>query len=172
MSTPDPFDALGLDARFDVDDADVRRAWLKASARLHPDRTSLDPDDAAAQLATVNEAKRALEDPERRADAMLARLGGPGKGDERGLPDGFLEQMLDIRTRMEAAQATNDAPVLQELSTWAHGERERFTQRVAGLFEKTDAEALRAIRLELNAWRYIERMIEQLDPDHDLGVPE
>ncbi|MEO1130065.1 MAG: DnaJ domain-containing protein [Planctomycetota bacterium] len=171
MSTTDPFDALGLAARFDVDDADVRRAWLKASARLHPDRTTLDPDDAAAQLATINDAKRALEDPERRADAMLARLGGPGKGAERGLPDGFLEQMLDIRTRMEQAQAASDTTVLAELGTWAHAERERFVERVGTLFQDADAAALRSIRLELNAWRYIERMIEQLDPDHDDGVP-
>ena len=28
-------------------------------------------------------------------------------------------------------------------------------------------EALREVRTRLNAWRYIERLIEQLDPDYD-----
>ena len=36
-SSPDPFDALGLPARFDLDAETVRRAWLARSAGAHPD---------------------------------------------------------------------------------------------------------------------------------------
>jgi hypothetical protein len=36
--TPDPFDALGLPARPDLDDEQVRAAWRAVAAATHPDR--------------------------------------------------------------------------------------------------------------------------------------
>jgi len=33
-----PFDALGLERRFDLDERAIRGAWLRRAAALHPDR--------------------------------------------------------------------------------------------------------------------------------------
>ena len=168
--TNDPFEALGLDRRFDLDSGQVRRAWLAASGRLHPDRAGGDPleeSEIARRSAQINEAKRILDDPELRADALLALLGGPGREADKSLPDGFLMEMMSVREELE--EAAGDSARLDELERRAQAQRAGYVERVGGLFaqggERPDAEILAAIRMELNAWRYIERMLEQIHPD-------
>ena len=64
------------------------------------------------------------------------------------------------------------------LETWAHEQRDGHKARVTALFEQhaedSNPDLLRKIRLELNRWRYMERMIEQMDPRTrvDSEVPE
>jgi molecular chaperone HscB len=159
----DAFDALGIEPRFDLDEGELRAAWLKRSLEAHPDRAG----DASREIsARLNDAKRVLEDPERRASALLARLGGPSKEEEKGLPDGFLMEIMQLREELEAAQAIGDGAAIAESRRRAEREREARMRRVAELFSsgKTDADTLRAVRVELNAWRYLERMIEQAEP--------
>ncbi len=179
----DPFDTLGLPARFDLDAAAVQRAWLAASARLHPDRfagaqpgvpvgvaDTGGPDDPQRLVAisAVNQAKAVLSDPAARAEVLLARMGGPGKSDDKSLPEGFLLDMLEVRERLEEAAATKNPDAIASLEAWAHERRAEHQERVSALFRRAggadapDAEAMREIRLELNAWRYIDRMLEQL----------
>lgn len=166
----DPFDILGLAPRFDLGEGEIRRAYLARAAQVHPD-TAGGEEDAEALSAELNRAKRTLEDPERRANALLARLGGPAKEEDRSLPSGFLMEMMEVRERMEEAVASGDPARRTEMEAWAAARREAHASRVKALFEKAGGDApadvLRAIRTELNAWRYVERMIEQLDPSYD-----
>lgn len=165
---PDAFDALGLSPSFDLDEAAIRRAWLARAGQAHPD---LAGDEGAPTAAELNEARATLAAPERRANALLARLGGPSKEDDNALPDGFLMEMMEVREELEAAHASGDPAQTQRLRDWADDQRATYIERVSGLFKALAAppppEALADIRRELNAWRYIERMIEQIDPDHD-----
>ena len=109
---------------------------------------------------------RTLGDPLQRAEALLARLGGAGKENDKSLPDGFLAQMLEVREEVE--EAAGDAAATAKWEAWAQAERSEHEARVAALFRRAlasnpaDTEALRQIRTQLNAWRYIDRMIEQL----------
>lgn len=165
-STPvsDPFALLGLPRAFSDSKADLQRAWLARTARLHPDRPDA-PPDAAEQLARLNEAQATLDDPERRANSLLALLGGPAKEQDKSLPPGFLQKMLEIREQMEADLAA-DSSARDRWERWAREQRDSSIERVGQLFNAVssaaDPAALKAIRTELNAWRYIERMIEQL----------
>lgn len=163
---PDPFDLLNLPPTFALDAGALHRAWLAASARLHPDRAGTgtsDMEDAQrlAVLAALNQSKTTLADPFQRAEALLARLGGPAKEADKSLPDGFLMEMLDVREQLEEAAATGDPAEIGKWESWAADRRREAIARVGDLFEARD---LAAIRRELNAWRYIERMIEQLPP--------
>ncbi len=174
-SLPDPFNTLGLPATFDLDPADIRRAWLRLASTSHPDRleTGASPGAGASQPgADANEARRTLEDPEKRAEALLIRLGGPRKEHEKTLPPGLLAEMLEVREEMEASLQKGENRA--HFETWAEDRRQGHIERVRALFERATrendekrAETLREIRIELNAWRYAERMIEQLDPDDD-----
>ncbi|MEC9373198.1 MAG: iron-sulfur cluster co-chaperone HscB C-terminal domain-containing protein [Planctomycetota bacterium] len=167
----DPFDTLGLPPRFDLSAASIRAAWLKRSAALHPDRVQAASDDAARAGAELNADKRALEDPERRARALLARHDGAGVDDENALPDGFLMEILEVREEMEAARDRGDS--MDHYESWAEERRAEHIERLGPMFDRLEAAqddserraAASEIRLELNAWRYIERMLEQLDPD-------
>jgi molecular chaperone HscB len=167
----DPFDTLGLPPRFDLDAAAVERAYLAGVASCHPDLAGDDADraaEASRRAAALNRAKAVLLDPEARARALLERLGTGGAGDERELPEGFLAEILDTRMAVEEARASGDREAIARLRGWAASERERYVGRVSELFREVEggggatAERARDIRRELNAWRYIERMIEQV----------
>jgi DnaJ-domain-containing protein 1 len=167
MDPADPFTLLGLEPRFDLDPAAIARAYLAAVARLHPDLAGGDPD-APARSAAVNRARAILEDPERRAGALLQRLGGPAKEADRSLPPGFLMEIMETREEIEAAIASRSAAEVSRWRSWADAQRLIYQKRIAGLFAAgAGPQTLTAIRTQLNAWRYIERLIEQLDPDYD-----
>ena len=164
----DPFTALGLPPRYDLEPSAVRSAHLRKVAALHPDRIA-DPVrqvEAARELAAANEANAILLDPERRADALLRRLGGPAKEDDRTLPDGFLVETMELREAMEEATASNDPARRAEFETLVADRRSGHQDAVAALFLRAltepSPEALTLIRHELNAWRYVERMAEAL----------
>jgi curved DNA-binding protein CbpA len=89
----DPFDALGLPASFDLDQGEIERAYFARSAAVHPDVAAGD-DEAQRRMTILNQAKRTLDDPERRADALLIRLGGPPREQDRSLPPDFLMEIM------------------------------------------------------------------------------
>lgn len=178
---PDPFDLLGLPARFDLSPAQIRAAHLARSATLHPDM-ALDDPEASDQSAAINHARRTLENPETRAEALLARLGGVPKEQDRSLPPAFLQEMLETREEIDAAIAAGNKEEAVKWDQWADDRRRHHIKEVSRLFEEAGGSAadgkreeaggqggpgkkfpaLRAIRLELNMWRYVERLIEQL----------
>lgn len=169
----DPFDILGIAPSFEVDPGALARAYLALSARLHPDIARSDPD-AAIRAAAANRAKSTLENPESRAAALLARLGGPSKESDRSLPPGFLADMMETRELIENAAASRDPAEMRRWKAWALERRTHYVREVSGLFERLESSSpgdrsavLRAIRQELNAWRYVERLLEQLEPGYD-----
>lgn len=176
----DPFLVLGLERTFDLDESRIRRAYLARAAMMHPDTLEGALDgDADASSAALNEAKRTLEDPERRANALLVLLGGASAEGDRTLAPGFLMEVMELRERVEEALGSGDASARARVGREAGEAREAYIRRVGALFRGLGeldgvggderGAALRAIRVELNAWRYIERLIEQLDPGYDPG---
>jgi molecular chaperone HscB len=173
----DPFALLGLPRRFAIDAAQLQSAWLRRTAALHPDRIA-DPmrqAEAARNSARINDARNALHDDEQRANVLLSLLGGPAKEQDKSLPDGFLMDILDVRQRLEEAQASRDEAELRKFEQWADEQRSHYISQLIPLFDEASAKpapapapapgVLRAIRQILNAWRYIERMREQVRPE-------
>lgn len=175
LGVADGFDILSLPARFDLDLDQVAAAYLATAALQHPDLAS--GDDAGRAMAVINDARRQLENPESRADVLLRRLGGPGASDERTLPAAFLAEMLEVREEIEAATAdpAGRPQARAQWEGWARDRRAETVRDIASQFAAlppTDAvasraAALRQIRIRLNQWRYVERLIEQLDPAYD-----
>lgn len=155
-----PFALLGLPPVYTIDEAALQRAWLKRSAKLHPDRAGNDAD-AARRLALINTAKATLEHPERRANALLEAMGGPSKEDDNALPDGLLMEMFEIREKHESGDAQTRATI----EAWGSERRAKHERTIAemfaGLGDPPAQDALHAIRKELNAWRYIERFLSE-----------
>lgn len=170
----DAFHTLGLPPTFDLDPQVVEQSYFAKSARLHPDLAAGDPD-AQREMAHLNQARKVLEDPEQRANLLLARLGGSARDRDRSLPDGFLAEMMEIREEVEAAIGDPDprsrSAARAKWEAWAEVERSRAISEVGAMFralgDAPDPGGLQAIRTRLNAWRYVERLIEQLDPDYD-----
>lgn len=163
----DPFDMLGLPRRFDLARADIERAYLSRAPEVHPDLAIAGGPEAPIEAGDLNRARQDLADPETRATILLSLLGGPSKEQDRGLPPGFLMKMMEVREQMEGAAASGDRSQIERWEKWADQERAGHVRAVADLFARVEAAApdvkmLRSIRERLNAWRYIERMLEQL----------
>lgn len=171
--TEDAFDLLGVRAAFDLNRSEIDRAYLALAASMHPDLAAGN-EEAGRQMAAVNRARAMLTNPESRADGLLGRLGGPKAEHEKSLPSGFLMEMMEVREQIEAAMQEVDRGRRRELGqrwiVWAQDERDRAVREVGAMFEALPGDepargaALRAIRVRMNAWRYVERLIEQLDP--------
>lgn len=169
----DPFEILGVPGHFELAAADLDRAYYGRATALHPDIAS-GHSEAPRKMAELNRAKEILSSPERRADALLRRLGGPDRTAHRQLPATFLAEIMQVREEIEAAMAAAPERREQERArweAWAEGERARAIREVGAMFRglgsPPDPESLRTLRTRLNAWRYIERLIEQLDPAYD-----
>jgi curved DNA-binding protein CbpA len=172
----DPFDLLGVPAIFDLTSAQLRAAFLARSAEVHPD-SALDDPEAEGRSAALNHAKRVLDDPEARAEALLARLGGARKEQDRALPPSFLQEMMETREEIERAFAVRDPGQMERWEAWAAERRAEHIAAVKRFFAASGEEpgaragVLRQIRLELNMWRYVERLIEQLHAEPDAPRP-
>lgn len=169
----DPFDILGLSPRFDLDEAEIQRAYLRRVAAVHPDSMGLgggSGDEAAVEL---NAARAVLSNAEQRAEALLARLGGKPAFQDKSLPPGYLAEIMELREEAEI-QLAGDADGTAR-AAWRARAAERRESHVASLralFANASVggmAALTAIRMELNAMRYTERLIEQLDPAYRQG---
>ncbi len=167
-STPDPFDCLGLPPVFDLDARRVESAYLSRALLAHPDAAPADPSPPApgGDIASLNVSRQTLLSHERRANALLARLAGPSSDQLKDLPPGFLAEILETREAIDDVIATGDPGERARWSLWAGEQREDYRRRVGAMFaalaSPPNPRALAAIRVELNAWRYIERLIEQL----------
>jgi hypothetical protein len=176
MTEPlNPFLLLGLPQRFDLTADQIHVAHLTNVAAAHPDLAppveASSPAVDADPAASVNDAKRILENPESRANALLHILGGPSKESDRSLPPGFLTDILETREAVEAAIASGDQAAVLHWRSWAGVQREAYQVAILTLFRALaptpSPTQLAVIRVQLNAWRYIERLIEQLELDHD-----
>ncbi len=168
MST-DAFDTLGLVPAFDLDREVIERAFLVRAVSVHPDLAGGD-SEAEALSARLNDAKRALLDPETRANLLLARLGGSPADREKSLPPCLLMEVMEAREGVDAARASGDSAELARWKAWAEGGRESIVKTCRQLFARAlaagtspETALLREIRVQLNAWRSYERMIEQME---------
>lgn len=181
-----PFEILGFTPSFSITPDQVQRAYLQRLTASHPDLSgqsaqTLDP-------ATLNHARDTLFDDEARANLMLVHLGGPSPKDHT-LPDGFLMEMMQLRTQIEEELDPSNpdhAQARTQWQAWANAERAQTIQTLTQIFKQlespnpggsangsTDAstdspeELKQSIRTHLNAHRYTQRLIEQLDPTYD-----
>lgn len=165
----DPFAILGVPRRFDLDEAELQRRFLAASAATHPDRFTdpIEQVEAAERAAEINEAYRVLSSPEARADALLRLLGGPAKEEDKSLPPNLLMEMMEVREELEEAQESGDEATIRRLRDWATQQRAARLAKVADYFravtgDSCPKETAKNIRLELNALRYAQRMLDQM----------
>lgn len=169
----DAFDILGLPASFDLSEAQVRRAYLARIGSLHPD--SGDPGAGESLVARLNAARDQLASGLARAEVLRTRLAPQGHRPAKDLPEGFLGEVLELREEAEKAVTEKDEAARQHWLRLALGRRAEFEARVAGIFRSTGGGrgggALQELDREINAWRYIERLITRLEhPDDPQGA--
>jgi len=98
--------------------------------------------------------------------ALLAVLGGPSKEQNNNLPNGFLMEVMETREALESAVDGGDAGTIAAGLSAARAQRAAFIAEISALFQELASppspEGLAALRTQLNAWRYVERLIDQV----------
>lgn len=155
----DHYERLGLPRRFSIDPVLLEAAYLDRSRAVHPDfhHGGSGGEQAASEALTaaVNEAYTTLKDPFRRAEHLLALLGGPTATEVKDIPPAFLMEMMDLREEIERADATGKAKHEADA-------KERLEGIFAGLVPLFDRSEFVAVRKELNAAKYLKGILRDL----------
>ncbi len=166
-----PFEILGLEPNFALDERDLRRRLTRFSRLVHPDYFAAAPPDvrerAERNSARLNAAFEILADPVRRADWFVGHLGGPAEDAERSMPKPFLLEVLEWNEVLEEARAASKPdPRVEAL---AADLADRRATSLATITKRLDplpprgSEALTAVRRELNAVRYLDRALHTIE---------
>ncbi|MEE9403544.1 MAG: Fe-S protein assembly co-chaperone HscB [Algisphaera sp.] len=159
----DAFDQLNLPAQFDLDPGTLEAAYLQAAAAHHPDRFTdpLDQADAADRTAAITGAHRALSDPGKRARVLLARH-GVSVADGGSPPPALLMEVMEVREALETAMHQQDSAEVERLRQQAQERRDDHLQQLSKHFASDPIDTDTVIG-ELNALRYMQRMLDQMD---------
>jgi molecular chaperone HscB len=173
----DAFDTLGLDPTYELDLAVAEGRHRELSRALHPDRHAGQPAAerraALSRAIEVNESWRALRDPVRRAEVLLARL-GVAAGEARE-PTGDPELLMAVMEQREAlaeARAARDLTAVRRLGAEVRA-RETALQAELGrhfaALADDPSEARRdALLRKLGELRYARRFLEEVGEIEDL----
>lgn len=171
MSLPDHFAVLGLTRRYRLDEAELEAHFHERSRNTHPDRhvksDAASRVRAALETARLNEAHRALRDPMKRAEHLLA-LEGIALTDERGghkVDPSFLAEVLELREALSEAAAAGDNARVRALEADVAARREAVLGQLDQAFdryESGDALGLAAAADALVAERYFRRFLDEV----------
>jgi len=165
----DPFQTLGVPARFDLDAEELAQRHRDLSRALHPDKFA----GAGAQerrlslsrAIEVNEAFRALKDPIKRAEALL-RLGGVPVGEtaEPKPSQALLMDMMERREELGDARRAKDLGAVQRLAAVMKQQEGRVLDEIRKGFADADLgqKELRAILPHLGELRYVRRFLDEV----------
>jgi molecular chaperone HscB len=163
-SAPDFFAVFDLPRGFPVDRAELEKRYLELARLSHPDLAGPEPEaqvEAIELSSRLNDAHRTLSDDESRANYLLDLLGGPTREQDKSLPEGFLPQIMLTREELAEAQVEADADRIIAIESDAQASRAAHLHEIARLFAAPIPD-LAAIRTELNALRYFQRLLEQV----------
>jgi molecular chaperone HscB len=177
----DYFAVLGVPRRFDLDVAELEAKYKDLSRKLHPDRfAKADPRARRAALqrtVALNEAWRALKEPLRRAEYLLASGGVKIATDDGGARSGgvaasptLLMEILELREELGDARAAHDDAKVRAMGEAMRARAAAAMARVAsGLAGEPEPAGFEAVARELVALRYYQRFLDEVAVHEDAG---
>ena len=176
MQIANPFELLGMEARYAVARPELDRVHRELSKTLHPDRHRDKPASERRLLLEramqVNEAYRVVKDPVRRARALLRLRGVVVDESVQVSPaPAFLMDVIEQRETLAEARATRNVEKIQALRRDVTARREATENHLGQAFDApadaSDPETLLSLVAELNYdARFLEEAgaaIEELD---------
>ncbi len=165
----DPFQTLGVDARFDLDLGAVEKRHRDLSRALHPDRyadaSATERRMSLSRAIEVNEAWRALRDPVRRAEALLTRAGVAfGDAGEPKAPPTLLMEMMEAREELSEAAHAKDAARIAGIASRVRDREAGCVERLGRGFDAAAGDAGRSLALlpTLGELRYLRRLEDEI----------
>jgi DnaJ-domain-containing protein 1 len=170
----DPFLVLGIARAYAVDPAELKRRLLSFSRLVHPDFFATEGEEARgaaeAASAALNAAHEILSSDFLRADWLVRSQGGPDESHVREMPQAFLLEVLEWNETLEAARQAAPGSPERAAAVSLRGELlERRKQLFATLARRMTplpqpgSPELLAARKDLNAARYLDKTLSELD---------
>ena len=113
-----------------------------------------------------------LVDPVERADWLVRSQGGPAENEQRAMPQAFLHEVLEWNEQLEEARAGSAQAGLRELQARLCEKRDQALANVARLLSplpERGSPRLSEVRSELNAIRYFDRALSEIEALHLRG---
>lgn len=168
----DAFEQLGLPPRYDLDPAELERAFFERSKELHPDRFASAPAAervvALSRARALNDAYAVLKRDASRAEYLLARE-GVTIGDNERIDPALLMALLEEREQLAEARHAGELREVERLAGAMRARRREALGRVAALFAEARGagaarvEQLAQIKGQLILLRYVDRYLEECD---------
>lgn len=174
----DPFAVLGLDTpRYHLDEKLIEKAWREKSRKLHPDRfAQADARErrfSLEQTTQLNDARKTLKSPVKRAEYLFKRAGFTVPGEQAGkhgagevLPMSFYEQVMDDREALDDARSAGPEAVAK-LAARVQGEKEQTLSIVEAAFTEWEStgntQGLEPAVVELAKVKYFDRFIDEVE---------
>lgn len=171
------FQFYDLPIQFELDEAALRRTFLRLSKQYHPDFYTLDSDEKQAEILELstrnNEAYKTLKDPNKRLHYILQIKGLIQEG-TGNLPQAFLMEMMDLNEAVMELQIDYSTDQHTVLKTQLQQQRQALRHDIASLLkEYNDTQAtkeqLEAIRDYYYKNRYLQRLEENLNKVAESG---
>ena len=113
----DYFEWFGVDRKFSLDPADLRKSFLSKSRDLHPDKAN-STDESLLELSGYNNlAYSTLKDESKRFTYILTLEEIIVAGEKPILPQEFLMEMLEFNMEIEDAKELKDESKLESLKS-------------------------------------------------------
>jgi molecular chaperone HscB len=183
----DPFATFGFARRYDLNQGDLERRYRDLQQALHPDKHSAAPASQRQmnllKAVEVNEAYRVLRDDAKRAEALLAALGGkqPQTEHEQADPE-LLMEMMELREALSDAREVRNAAQIAQLADQVKARESHVRARIADAFAALTAapasessgspEAFSAVRELLSRLRYYRRFLDEVVIFEDEALSE
>jgi molecular chaperone HscB len=161
----DPFEALGLQPAFNLDLGLLEQRHRDLSRTLHPDRHAAsgaaERRMALGRAIEVNEAFRALKDPVRRAEALLARLGVQSvEGNEPPASATLLLEVMERREALAEIRNSKNEPALTRLVAEVSRSEARTEAALAQQFALSTPNSAEILKC-IGELRYYRRFLEE-----------
>ncbi|MEM8713187.1 MAG: iron-sulfur cluster co-chaperone HscB C-terminal domain-containing protein, partial [Planctomycetota bacterium] len=165
---PTPFAILGLKVAFGVDAKDARKRLRRIAHKVHPDFYATEGGELLARAehnhALLNHAYEVVTSDVRRADWIVQHLGGPGEKDLGSMHQEFLMEVMEWNEVLDENEPGSEA--FESLGAELRVERASLLSSIEGHLtplpdpaSPEGAEALKDVRKDLNALRYVDRAL-------------
>lgn len=163
-ASTDAFGLLGLPRRFDLDVAQLERAFFELSKEAHPDRFATAPPServaALSKARALNDAYQVLRRETSRAEYLLERE-GIVIGDNERLDPELVMGLLEEREVLAEARQAGELARIEALQSSMQMRRRTALDRVRLLFVEDGDRA--EIKKQLILLRYVDRYLEECE---------
>jgi molecular chaperone HscB len=169
----DYFEIFGISRNLNLSVDDLQQRYYRLSRELHPDRFMNKPpaeqQRALDMSSALNDARRTLQDPIKRANYLLSLEGFDiGEQKSKDVPPELLEEVFELNMALEEMRSGDDSarPQLEQAEANFSGILTDIDTQLQSLFTQydrtPDREALTEIRGVLNRRKYIQNLLSEV----------